>query len=162
MKKSIIVMLILTLLLGTCSVAYAKGQYDLGKGWSMDVHKPHTGSDTGQWHVHVYQGNAKKGSIGVNGSASHNDKLDDVPKSIKKKAEDHPEFKKAKDKQEAIEEEGKENAEKATEGWTKKNKKAIQDACDAGAKTALIAGVIILVGWLAKIANALKWVIFFI
>jgi len=107
MKKilSIIMSTMMILLMITNSVfAASSGKWiDLGQGWKFRVDPPHTGSDTGKYHVHVNYKNKEVGSEGVDGSKSHNDNMKNVPNSIKKQIKNHPEYKKAQQKQKKLE-----------------------------------------------------------
>lgn len=81
----------------------ASGQWiDLGGGWKFRVDGPHTGTDTGKYHVHVEgrKGNKTvKGSEGVDGSKSHGDHMNDIPDSVKEKVKKHPKYKDGQKKQ---------------------------------------------------------------
>jgi anti-sigma28 factor (negative regulator of flagellin synthesis) len=74
----------------------------LGGGWKFRVDPPHTGSDTGKYHVHVNYGNKEVGSEAVDGSKSHGDNMNNVPNSVKKKVKNHPEYKKGQEKQKKL------------------------------------------------------------
>lgn len=80
-------------------------KHSLGKGWTMEVHRPH-GSNATEYHTHV------KGKVGnktveakesLQGKSTHgsgntmNDKK--VPKDIQKKVKGHKDFKKAKEEE---------------------------------------------------------------
>lgn len=85
------------------TVCLAAGQWqDLGNGYKFRVDGPHTGPDTGKYHVHVNKGNTEIGSEGVDGSASHGDHMNNVPNSVKEKVKNHPEYKKGQKKQEDL------------------------------------------------------------
>lgn len=87
-------------------LAAPSGQWqDLGGGWRFRVDPPHTENSNAKWHVHVE--NTKtgvKGSEGVDGTASHGDHMNNIPKKVKDKIKNHPEYKKGKDKQKKLNE----------------------------------------------------------
>jgi len=106
MKRIIVtLMLVVFVLTSLSSVCFAasSGQWqDLGGGYKFRVDPPHTGTDTGKYHVHVNKGNQEIGSEGVDGSASHGDNMNNVPNSVKEKVKKHPEYEKGKKKQEKL------------------------------------------------------------
>lgn len=113
MKKIIAIVLIFCIVASTSSICLAVGQWqDLGGGYKFRVDGPHTGTDTGKYHVHVNKGNNEIGSEGVDGSKSHGDNMNNVPNSVKKKIKEHPEYKRAQKKQEELEKAKKEIKEK--------------------------------------------------
>ncbi len=70
----------------------------------MAVDGPTYAENAGKFHVHVYDGKLEVGVENVDGSPSHGDALDNVPKSVKEKVQSHPEYQKAKIKQKKLDE----------------------------------------------------------
>jgi hypothetical protein len=102
--KSSVVLIMFALASYFPRVSLAGGLWhDLGGGWKFRVDRPHTGPDTSKYHVHVNNGNDEVGSECVDGSASHGDNMNNVPKSIKEKIKSHPEYAKGQKKQADLE-----------------------------------------------------------
>lgn len=100
-----LIMTVLVSLFSNTNIANAasSGQWhDLGGNWRFRVDGPHV-DNCGQWHVHVENTKTgKKGSEGVNGDASHKDNMNNIPEKVKDKIKKHPEYGKAKKKQEDL------------------------------------------------------------
>ena len=77
----------------------------LGKGWRFRIDPPHTGTDTGKYHVHV-EGPGVKGSEGVDGTESHKTTMNKskIPSSIQKKIKGTNEYKNGQKKQKKVKE----------------------------------------------------------
>lgn len=113
MKKILSIILMLVFVFNLSCMCFAAGEWqDLGKGYKFRVDEPHTGPDTGKYHVHVNEGNVEIGSEGVDGSESHGDHMNNVPNSIKKKIKNHPEYQKGKKKQKNLDKAKKEIQDK--------------------------------------------------
>lgn len=84
--------------------AEVSGQwYDLGGGWRFRVDGPHNDNANAKWHVHVENTRTGvKGSEGVDGTASHKDHMNKIPKKVKEKIKKHPEYKRGKEKQKKL------------------------------------------------------------
>lgn len=99
-KKSVSVLVIICMLFTIISSASAGGLWqDLGQGWKFRVDPPFPGGGDSKYHVHVNNGNNEVGTENVDGTESHGDQLKKVPKGVKDKVRNHPEYGKGKAKQ---------------------------------------------------------------
>lgn len=103
------VVVVLTLSLSSVMCLASRQYFDIGGGYSFAVDGPHTGVDTGKYHVHVKYKNSEIGSEGVDGSMSHKDHMNKVPKKEKEKIKNHPEYKKRPEKARKIEKSNRRN-----------------------------------------------------
>lgn len=108
-KKIICILLICSVFIvnfNNSIIAYAQvsGQWqNLGAGWRFRVDGPHNDYANAKWHVHVENTRTGvKGSEGVDGTASHKDNMNKIPKKIKDKIKKHPEYKRGKEKQKKL------------------------------------------------------------
>ncbi|HFI0633429.1 TPA: hypothetical protein ACGO4G_002036 [Streptococcus suis] len=76
------------------NVSFRYGQtHNLGKGWRYRVDKPSPG---GKPHAHVYDSNGNEWVENCDGTPSHGKTLDGVPKKIRDKVRNSPDYQKGK------------------------------------------------------------------
>lgn len=100
---SIICFILVSSLVGTDMKVMAKSTWiDVGGGWEFRVDGPHVDGCT-KYHVHARnKQEGKEGSECVDGTSSHGDHLNDVPKKVRNKIRDNNEYQKAKKKQKKL------------------------------------------------------------
>ena len=117
--------------------------YDLGSGWRMRIDR---GTSKSKPHVHVNNGDEDVAVENLDGTPSHGSSLDDLPKSVKKKVKEHPEYKKKK----------KHNEKKTN--FIFENLDTIRDAIEIGKEVITVGGVVfsisVIIDWITKLGLA--------
>lgn len=98
-KKLFVMLMAFMCFFSLCMPTYAASNWtDLGAGYRARWDPPHTGSDTGRYHVHVYEGNQEIGAGRCGGGKSHGDELNKVPRKVKDKVKGDKNWKKGGEK----------------------------------------------------------------